>query len=220
MVGTISDLTVFSFYATKTITTGEGGMITTNRSEYIERLKTMRLHGISEDAFDRYTKDKPSWYYQVVAPGFKYNMTDIAAVIGIQQLKKAERFRKRREEIAHRYNEAFRTLPIRTPISARPDDVASWHLYVVLLELDRLAISRRRFIEILIEKGIGTSVHFIPLHIQPYWRDRYRLEPDDFPVSLDCYRRTVSLPIYPKMTDENVEFVIEAVRGTLKGSVR
>jgi dTDP-4-amino-4,6-dideoxygalactose transaminase len=215
MVGTLGDLTVYSFYATKTIATGEGGMVVTNNAGYAERMRTMRLHGINQDVFDRYSAEKPSWYYEVVAPGFKYNMTDIAAAIGIQQLKKAWAFQERRAWIAEQYNAAFSDLPLRTPYVARPDDTHAWHLYVIQLELESLNIGRDRFIELMAEAGIGTSVHFIPLHIQPYWRDRYGFEPEDFPVAYDVYRRAVSLPIYPKMTDADVERVIVAVREIL-----
>lgn len=210
-VGSIGDLTVFSFYATKTIATGEGGMVTTDSEEWAARIRTMRLHGINRDVFDRYRSDKPSWYYEVVAPGYKYNLTDIAAAIGIQQLRKADAFQRRRQWIAEQYTSAFRDLPLRTPYVARPDDTHAWHLYVIQLQLEDLAISRDRFIELMAEAGIGTSVHFIPLHIQPYWRERYGYKPEDFPVAYDVYRRAVSLPIYPKMTDVDVERVIEAV---------
>lgn len=215
MVGTLGDLTVYSFYVTKTIATGEGGMVVTDNPDHAERIRTMRLHGINQDVFDRYTSNKPSWYYEVVAPGYKYNMTDIAAAIGIHQLKKADAFRERRERIARQYTEAFADLPLRSPYVARPDDTHAWHLYVIQLELEALDIGRDRFIELMSEAGIGTSVHFIPLHIQPYWRDRYCLQPEDFSVAYDVYRRAVSLPIYPKMTDGDVERVIDAVRRIL-----
>ena len=211
-VGTIGDLTVFSFYATKTIATGEGGMVTTANARWAERIRTMRLHGINRDVFDRYASNRPSWHYEVVAPGFKYNMTDLAAALGIEQLRKAELFHKRREWIAGRYDEAFSDLPLRTPRKVRPDDVHSWHLYVLQLCLEELDIDRNRFIELMSEQGVGTSVHFIPLHIQPYWRDRYGFQPDDFPVAMEVYQRAVSLPIYPAMSDDDVDRVIEAVR--------
>ncbi len=220
MIGTIGDLTVYSFYATKTITTGEGGMVVTDNANYAKRMGIMRLHGIDRDVFNRYNSTKPSWYYEVVAPGFKYNMTDVAAAIGIHQLKKANAFQKRREEIANQYDEAFQELPLRTPWVERPDDLHAWHLYVVQLELDRLSINRDRFIELMSEAGIGTSVHFIPLHIQPYWRDRYGFKPEDFPVAHDVFQRAVSLPIYPKMTDADVDRVISAVHSILKESSR
>ena len=215
MIGTIGDATVFSFYVTKPLSTGEGGMVVTASEGIAKRIKIMRLHGIDREVWDRYTSKKPQWYYEVVAPGFKYNMPDLMAAIGIHQLKKINQFQSRREEIAVRYNEAFADLPLRTPRLARPDDTHAWHLFVIQLELENIKISRGRFIERMAEKGIGTSVHFIPLHLHPYWRDRYGFEPDDFPVALDCYRRAVSLPIYSKMTDDDVERVIKAVRDIL-----
>lgn len=215
MIGTIGDATVFSFYVTKTLSTGEGGMVTTNSIEIAERIKMMRLHGINRDIWERYTSDKPKWYYEVVAPGYKYNMSDIMASIGIHQLRKIERFRKRREQIASAYTAAFEGLPLRDPSIACLQDVHSWHLYVIQLELEKLKISRNEFIEKMSEKGIGTSVHFIPLHLHPYWRDRYGFKPEDFPVALDCYQRAVSLPIYSKMNDGDVERVIAAVNDIL-----
>jgi len=215
LIGSFGDISVYSFYATKTIATGEGGMIVTNNKEWADRMKIMRLHGISRDVFDRYTSNKPSWYYEVVAPGYKYNMTDIAASIGIHQLKKAYVFQKRRAWIAAQYNQAFSGLPLKIPTVVRPDDIHSWHLYVVQLELETLDISRDRFIELMSEAGIGTSVHFIPLHIQPYWRDRYGFKPEDFPIAYNVYRRAVSLPIYPKMSDDDVLRVISAVKNIL-----
>jgi dTDP-4-amino-4,6-dideoxygalactose transaminase len=214
-VGTIGDATAFSFYVTKTLATGEGGMVTTNSHKMAERIKVMRLHGISRDIWDRYTSDKPNWYYEVVAPGFKYNMSDIMAAIGIHQLAKVERFQKRREAIAKIYNEAFADLPLQTPYVDRTEDVHSWHLYVIKLELENIKITRDEFIQKMTDNGIGTSVHFIPLHLHPYWRDRYRLKPEDFPISLDCYQRVVSLPIYSKMNDGDVERVVAAVRRIL-----
>jgi dTDP-4-amino-4,6-dideoxygalactose transaminase len=214
-IGTIGDLTVFSFYVTKTITTGEGGMVVTNDDHYASRISTMRLHGINSDVFDRYNSDKPKWYYEVVAPGFKYNMTDIAASIGLHQLKKINNFQERRQWIAAQYSNSFQNLPLRTPHVARVGDIHAWHLYVIQLELEKLSISRNRFIELMFEAGIGTSVHFIPLHLQPYWRDKYNLRPEDFPAAYDVYQRAVSLPIYPKMSDDDVGQVIETVQRLL-----
>lgn len=212
IIGSLSDITVYSFYVTKTIATGEGGMITTENPEYLKRMKTMRLHGINRDVFDRYTSDKPSWFYEVVAPGYKYNMTDVAASLGIHQLKKAKEFQERREWIAGQYDKAFAGLPMQTPFVRHPEDTHSWHLYVLQLDLSALSVDRDRFIELMAEKNIGTSVHFIPLHLHPYWRDRYNYKPDDFPVALDVFTRAMSLPIYPKMTDQDVERVISAVK--------
>lgn len=215
LVGTLaSDATVYSFYATKTITTGEGGMIVTNNAETAARCRTMRLHGISRDAFDRYTSTKPSWYYEVVAPGFKYNMTDIAASLGIHQLKKVWEFQRRRKEMAAIYDEAFRELPVMLPPHALAGDTHAWHLYVLRLAPEA-PLPRDRFIELMAEKGIGCSVHFIPLHLQPYWRERYRLRPESFPISQQLFEHSVSLPLYTKMTAGDQERVIAAVRELL-----
>jgi len=211
-IGTLGDATVFSFYATKPLATGEGGMVTTDSEDIFKRIKIMRLHGISRDIWDRYTADKPNWYYEVVAPGFKYNMPDIIAAIGIHQLKKTERFHKRRKEIAEAYDQAFADLPLTLPHVRDRNDVHAWHLYVIKLDLVKLSITRDVFIEKMAKLGVGTSVHFIPLHLHPYWRDRYGLKPGDFPVASDCFQRVVSLPIYPKMTGQDVDKVISAVR--------
>ena len=215
-IGSVGDLTVFSFYVTKTLATGEGGMVVTDSPDFAARIKSMRLHGISRDVFDRYTTEKPSWYYEVVAPGFKYNMSDISAAIGIPQLRKARAFRDRREEIAFRYSKAFRDQPLELPVASTSNDLHAWHLYVVRLQLERLSITRDQFITQMVEHGIGVSVHFIPLHLQPYWRETYRLSPDDFPMAHKAYERVVSLPIYPKLADSDVDRVIEAVRKILQ----
>jgi dTDP-4-amino-4,6-dideoxygalactose transaminase len=220
MVGTFTDATVFSFYATKTIATGEGGMVVSRNEELLKRVRTMRLHGINRDVFDRYTSTAPKWYYEVVAPGFKYNMPDTAAAMGIHQLRKAHRFLERRKAIAMQYDAAFTDLPLRTPRVVRPQEIHSWHLYVIQLQLESLRIDRDRFIELMSEAGIGCSVHFIPLHLQPYWRDRYQLTPESFPVATDVFSRAVSLPIYTRMTDADVERVIAAVRSILVRNAR
>jgi dTDP-4-amino-4,6-dideoxygalactose transaminase len=213
MIGTIGDITCFSFYATKTITTGEGGMATTENPEWASRMRMMSLHGISHDAWKRYTKEG-SWYYEVVRPGFKYNLTDIGAAIGVEQLKKCTAFGAARQRIAMAYGEAFSDLPeVQVPL-CKPDIEHAWHLYVIQLELERLKFGRDQFIEALRENGIGTSVHFIPLHMHPYYRDRFGHRPDDFPNASKIYRRIISLPIYPKMTQSNVEQVIDAVKNT------
>ena len=157
MVGTLADITVFSFYVTKSIATGEGGMIVSNNESYINKMKIMRLHGINHDVFDRYTSDKPSWFYEIIEPGYKYNMTDISASLGIQQLKKAHAFHQRREWIAEQYNQAFSDLPLKTPYIAKPNDTHAWHLYVIQLNLELLKIDRDGFIELMVKQGIGTS---------------------------------------------------------------
>ena len=210
-IGTIGDITCFSFYATKTITTGEGGMATTENSEWAERMRMMSLHGISHDAWKRYTKEG-SWYYEILYPGFKYNLTDIAAAIGIEQLKKCNEFWETRQRIAMNYAKAFADLQeIQLP-SCRDGVQHAWHLFVIQLNLERLKINRNQFIEALREKEIGTSVHFIPLHFHPYYRDTFGYKPEDFPNASAVFDRIISLPIYPKMTEGNVRDVIVAVR--------
>lgn len=215
LIGSLdSAATVYSFYATKTITTGEGGMIVTKKPEIAKRCRVMRLHGINSDAFDRYTSTKPKWFYEVIAPGYKYNMPDIAAALGIHQLNKAWQFQKRRAEMASRYDEAFRDLSLLPPPKAPAGGLHAWHLYVIRLT-DDAKISRNEFIEKMAEKGIGCSVHFIPLHLHPYWRDTYNLKPQDFPNALKAYERAVSLPLYTKMTENDQLRVIEAAREIL-----
>jgi dTDP-4-amino-4,6-dideoxygalactose transaminase len=213
IVGSLSTTAcVFSFYATKPVATGEGGMLVTRSCELACRARTMRLHGISRDVFDRHHDG--DWYYEVTAPGFKYNFTDIAAALGLHQVSRAHAMRERRAKIACAYGAAFADLPLALPAEAPPGDLHAWHLYVVRL-LDDAPVERDAFIRALRRSGIGTSVHYVPLHLQPYWRDTYRLEPRQFPVSTDAYRRMLSLPIYSRMTDADVARVIEAVRDVL-----
>ena len=215
LVGTLaSDATVFSFYANKTITTGEGGMLVTRDAALAKRARVMRLHGMNRDAFDRFTAQVPSWYYEVVAPGFKYNLTDIAAALGLQQLKKARAFQQTRARIAAMYDAAFAGLPLMLPPPPHPGELHAWHLYALRLG-EGAAIGRDRFIERLFDAGIGCSVHYIPLHLHPYWRDRYALRPEAFPHSQRAYERLVSLPIYTRMSDADVQRVVDAVRGIL-----
>ena len=215
LVGTLdSDITVFSFYANKTMTTGEGGMIVTRHPELAKRMKVMRLHGMSRDAFDRFTSTKPSWYYEIVAPGFKYNLTDIAAALGIHQLKRASGFQARRQQIAQAYHEAFADLPLILPPQAQAGDQHSWHLYVLRLAEDA-PVGRDEFIERMFKQGIGCSVHYVPLHQHPYWRERYGLTAEMFPQAEGVYRRTVSIPIYSMMSDADIDRVIRSVRGIL-----
>ena len=215
MVGTLgSDATVFSFYANKTITTGEGGMLVTRDPVVAARARVMRLHGISRDAFDRFTAKTPSWYYEIVAPGFKYNLTDIAAALGIQQLKRAWAFQARRQSIAARYDGLLEGLPVQRPAHALAGDVHAWHLYVVRLT-DEARSTRNEVIDQLYAAGIGVSVHYIPLHLQPYWRERYGLDAAMFPHSQRAYERLISLPMYTRMTDLDVDRVAAALRRVL-----
>jgi dTDP-4-amino-4,6-dideoxygalactose transaminase len=216
LIGTLdSDVSVFSFYANKTMTTGEGGMVVSKNKDIIARCKVMRLHGISRDAFDRYTSKTPAWYYEVVAPGYKYNMPDTAAAMGIHQLKKINAFLAKRETLAARFDEALADLPLILP--ARPVDAGSnhaWHLYPVRLKPEA-GISRDDFIVRMAELGIGCSVHFIPLHRQPVWRDGYGLKREDFPVADAAFEAEVTLPLYTRMTDDDQRRVIAAVREVL-----
>lgn len=206
----VPHLVCFSFYATKTITTGEGGMICTDDDALAERCRIMSLHGMSRDAWKRYTAEG-SWYYEILAPGFKYNLTDIAAALGLAQLARAKAMQERRQAIAHRYNAAFEQIPALQIPYNRLDCSHAWHLYMLRLNLDRLRIDRARFIEELKCRQISASVHFIPLHVHPYYRKTYGYRPDDYPVAYREYQREISLPIYSKMSDQDVQDVIDAV---------
>lgn len=216
LVGTLdSDVTVFSFYANKTMTTGEGGMLVTSCPAIAARCKVMRLHGISRDAFDRYTSTKPAWSYEVVAPGYKYNMPDIAAAIGIHQLAKLSSFHGKRVSMAEHYNKELQGLPLAIPPC--PQNIAehAWHLYPIKLDV---SINRDRFIEEMSAIGIGCSVHFIPLHLHPYWRDEYALAPEMFPIAQELFENEVTIPLYTKMTDTDVDRVIKGVKQALKNA--
>jgi perosamine synthetase len=214
MIGRWADLTAFSFYATKTMTTGEGGMLVTENESWAMRAQSMSLHGISRDAWKRYSAEG-SWYYEILAAGFKYNMTDIAAALGLVQLRRLDEMNERRAAIARRYTAALGDLAELELPSARPDRSTSWHLYIVRLNLDRLRCDRSQFIEALNREEIGTSVHFIPLHLHPYYRDTYGHRPSDFPVAFREYQRAISLPIYSRMTDDDVDRVTDAVCRTI-----
>jgi dTDP-4-amino-4,6-dideoxygalactose transaminase len=208
-VGSLGDLTAFSFYATKNLTTAEGGMLT-GAPELIERARVLSLHGMSRDAWNRYGQGG-SWFYEVVAPGFKYNMTDIQAALGLVQLRRLEAMQARRREIVARYTDALSGLDaVQTPVE-RPDVRHAWHLYALRLNLERLTIDRARFIEELAGRNIGASVHFIPIHLHPYYRDKYGWQPADFPVAYAEYQRVVSLPLSPRLSDADVADVIAAV---------
>lgn len=209
MIGTIGDLTAFSFYATKNLTTAEGGMLT-GAPELLEKCRLWSLHGMSRDAYKRYSAEG-SWYYEVVVPGFKCNMTDIQAALGLHQLARLPAFQRRRREIVARYTEAFSVLPeLEVPVE-REGMESAWHLYVLRLHLQRLQIDRARFIEELRRRNIGASVHFIPVHMHPYYRERYHYAEESFPTAAGEFRRLVSLPLHPRLTEEDVEDVIEAV---------
>jgi perosamine synthetase len=215
LIGKWADLTAFSFYATKTLATGEGGMLVTENDRWAERVRVMALHGISHDAWNRYTA-AGTWRYEVVAPGFKYNMTDVAAALGNVQLARLDEMQRRREEIAGRYNDAFAEDDALEPPTVRADRASAWQLYILRLRLETLRSDRGAIIEQLKARGIGTSVHFIPLHLHPYWRDTYRLRPEDFPVATREFARVISLPLYSAMSDDDVAAVIEAVRAVVR----
>jgi len=214
-VGSLGDITAFSFYATKTIACGEGGMATTANEEYSENIRSQRLHGISRDAWKRYTKEG-SWFYEVIDAGYKYNMTDIQAALGLAQLDKAEKMWQLRRTVAERYNQGFKDLPaVETPV-IRPDRQTSWHLYVIKLVIGKLAVNRNQFIDRLSERGIKASVHFIPLYRHPYYQKVCPVSLDKVANSEWLYERIISLPIYPGMTDEQVTYVIETIRDLLR----
>jgi dTDP-4-amino-4,6-dideoxygalactose transaminase len=216
--GDVTDLVAFSFYATKNLTTGEGGMLT-GPAELIDEARMWSLHGMSRDAFKRYTADG-SWFYEVNFPGFKYNMPDIQAAMGIHQLARLPQMQRRRRELVEQYHEAFSRLDgLELPVE-RPHVESAWHLYPIRLHLDRIKIDRSRFIEELRKRNIGSSVHFIPVHIHPYYRDKYRYAPERFPIAFSNYERLVSLPLSPKLTDEDVADVIEAVDDILAENTR
>lgn len=218
MVGAIGDLTAFSFYATKNLTTAEGGMLT-GSPELIEKARPWSLHGMSRDAYKRYSAEG-SWFYEVLAPGYKCNMTDIQASMGLQQLKKLPAFQTRRNEIVRAYNEAFREYEEIELPSERINVESAWHLYVIRLNLDLLTIDRARFIEELKAYGISTSVHFIPVHLHPYYRDKYGYSPNDFPVAYSNYKRIISLPLHPRLSDDDVGRISQAVIRTIEKFTR
>ena len=209
-VGSIGDITTFSFYATKTIACGEGGMATTENDKYAEEMRILRLHGISKDAWKRYSNEG-SWFYEVVDAGYKYNTTDIQAGLGLAQLAKAEAMWQKRIHIAEMYNQNFDDNPHIISPKVAPDCRSSWHLYVIKLNLEKLTISRNEFIEKLSEKGIKTSVHFIPLYRHPYYHKMYHIPYEKMPNSEWLFERIISLPIFPAMTDEQITYVTENV---------
>jgi perosamine synthetase len=204
-------VTCFSFYANKTITTGEGGMAVTEDADIAERMRSMSLHGLSQNAWGRYSNGG-SWDYKIIAPGYKYNLTDIAAAIGIHQLSKAEQMRQMREKIACYYREALADVE---EIELPPVDenrIHSWHLFPIKLRLEQLSIDRNEFIERLKENGVGCSVHWRPLHLHPYYQETFGWRPEDLPAATAAWERSISLPIFPGMKDEDVEHVALTVK--------
>jgi dTDP-4-amino-4,6-dideoxygalactose transaminase len=209
LVGTEFSSTCFSFYATKNITTGEGGAVTSNDESLLREIELLSLHGMSHDSWLRYT-NVGSWYYEIAAPGYKYNMSDLQAALGLAQLKRADEFRSRRTEIAKKYNEGLSDVEgLKLPAD---DEGHSWHLYTIWMDQPRFRIDRARFIEALSKENVGTSVHFIPMHYHPYYRKKFGFNRGDFPNAEKYFEGAISLPIYPRMSDEDVEDVISAVR--------
>ena len=209
-IGSHGRAVCFSFYAIKNMTTGEGGMITTNNDALARRLRLLSLHGMSHDAWKRYT-ETGSWYYEVLEPGYKYNMTDIQAALGIHQLRRLDGFIRRRQKLAAMYDSAFSDLREILLPKQFPDRNHTFHLYPIRLNAGLLRLNRSEFIDELRARNIGTSVHFIPLHRHPFYRERYGYQSEQFPVCEDIYQGLLSLPLYPKMTDRDGEDVIEAV---------
>lgn len=210
-IGALSDFTCFSFYATKTLSTGEGGMITTKNGIAAERMRVMRLHGIGRDPWRRQSSGD-SWSYDIVESGFKYNLTDLQSAIGIVQLEKSDAMCAARRHIAHRYNSAFANDPA-LEIPTEPHEThSSWHLYILRLNLDQLSIDRNHFMTQLREKGIGCSVHFIPLHLHSHYQSRHGYKPGAFPQAEAQFHRSISLPIYPDLTEDQLDRIIEAVQ--------
>jgi dTDP-4-amino-4,6-dideoxygalactose transaminase len=214
MIGAQSRVTCFSFYATKTLSTGEGGMLTTDDDAVADRCRIMSLHGISRDAWKRYTAEG-SWRYEILAPGFKYNLTDIAAALGLVQLGKLDAMWRRRAELAARYDRAFAGCPELELPARGADNQHAWHLYMLRVDNDQLAGGRDALVTELRRRNIGASVHFIPLHLHPYYRETYGFAPSDFPIATREFGREVSLPIYSRMTDRDADDVIAAVHDSV-----
>lgn len=216
MVGSFGDVTCFSFYANKTITTGEGGMLVTDNEEIYKRVKTMRLHGINRDIWDRFTSKIPSWEYDVVEAGYKYNMPDVNAAIGLGQLEQAELFRKERQTIVEYYFKNLSNLEmIDLPTTNVPFENHAWHIFPIVLN-KKAKITRNHFIELMSEAGIGTSVHYKPLHQMTYYKEKYNLKSEDYPNAEKTWQGNVSLPLYPFMEKDDLKYVCEIIHEILK----
>lgn len=217
LIGTFNTkATVFSFYANKTMTTGEGGMLVTHDEKLYKRAQLMRLHGIDRDPFDRFKQRKKTNTYNIIEAGFKYNMTDIAAAIGVEQLKKINMMSERREQIAKYYDDSLNSLPIKLPPRSNNDkDLHAWHIYNIVLDDQYKLLDRNTLIHKLSELNIGTSIHYLPLHMQPYWCKRYKLNQGMFPISTAVYSNCLSLPIYNLLTDSEVEYISSTLKSIL-----
>ena len=214
-IGTIGDVTAFSFYVTKNLITGEGGMVTTNNKKIAETIRVYSLHGMSKDAWKRYS-DAGFKHYLIEVPGYKYNMMDLQAAIGIHQFYNFEKNQKRRRTIWDFYNNSFRDLPLITPADPDPDTEHAYHLYTILVDIDKLKVSREEIQQVLHAENIGLGIHFISLHFHPYYKDKYRLKRGDFPNSEFVSDRTISLPFSAKLTDKDARDVVKAVKKVLK----
>lgn len=217
-IGSIGDLTAFSFYVTKNVVTGEGGMVTTNNREFADRIKMYALHGMSRDAWKRFS-DEGYKHYQVVVPGFKYNMMDLQAAIGIHQLARVDENLNKRNQIWRTYNDRFADLPVGLPPPDEPDTVHARHLYTVMVDADRCGLNRDEFMQRLHKLNIGTGVHYIGVHLHPYYRDRFGYRPEDFPNATWISERTVSIPLSPSLSEEDIADVTSAVTATVCRSV-
>jgi dTDP-4-amino-4,6-dideoxygalactose transaminase len=212
LIGTFGEITCFSFYANKTITTGEGGMLVTNNGDFNKRARIMRLHGINRDIWERFTAIKSSWEYDVVAPGFKYNMPDINAALGLAQLEKADYFREQRQHCAEFYRNELKDITvIDLPVCKGPLEYHSWHLFPIIIRPEA-PVSRNEFVELMAKKGIGTSVHYKPLYRMSYYKEEYKLNPKDFPNTERIWEGTVSLPIYPELKDVELEYICQTIK--------
>jgi perosamine synthetase len=210
-VGTGAAISCFSFYANKTITTGEGGMACTQVDRFAERMRIMSLHGISRDAWKRFTADG-TWYYEIIAPGFKYNLTDVASSLGLHQVRKADRLHQQRTAWADVYTRTLQDMEELILPTVQPNRIHSWHLYPIRLRLERLNIDRAQFMTELKQRGIGASVHWMPLHMHPYYRQKYGYQPEDLSQAASLYPQLVSLPLYPDLTESDVEYVCRSLR--------
>ena len=214
-IGSFGDITCFSFYANKTITTGEGGMLVTNDETIYKRVKTMRLHGINRDIWDRFTSIKSSWEYDVIAPGFKYNMPDLNAAIGLAQLEQAEYLREGRQRCAeYYYRELSELQSIDLPICYGPIENHSWHIFPLVIKPEA-PLSRNEFIDKILVEGVGVSVHYKPIHRLTYYKETYQLDPQNYPNAEKIWKGTVSLPIYPDLTEEGLEYICQTVKSLL-----
>lgn len=211
MTGSSADIACYSFYANKTITTGEGGMALTNDEKLADRMRVMSLHGMNKNAWNRFSKNG-SWYYEIFDPGYKYNLTDIAASIGIHQLKKADLFWEKRKAIAKIYSEELSGVSGITLPTEHSDRKHSWHLYIIKVDKGVTGIERQEFIDQLKELNVGATVHYMPLHMHPCYRDTFNIKKEDFPVSVKVFEQMVSMPIYPSLTESQVKYVCKAVK--------